>query len=214
MLKRKKKEQIKNGSMDSVDIAQNQAEETKSEMKLYILCDNPTNKFKQYIENSGICADKIYESIEQARNELLLEYDTYRLVIVDTGTGKYSGVAQRRDIVDLLGMMDKDCKTSLFYTDEALKQDIRQNTSRDGRISITRYEGTPDLVLEIMRIGERYRGKYKADTKETYERNLKPLDIEGAEKFRYRSSLVSTEDIRESMNSDSNDYIKSYNDFI
>lgn len=187
----------------------------KPEMKLFILCDSVPNKFMRYIEESGMHVDEVYNNIEQARDELLLEYETYRILIVDTGTGKFSGVSQRRDIVDLLGIMDEECRASLFYTDEALRQEIRQGTAKAGKkIVIYKYKGTADMILETMRLGEKYQGSYKARTSEIEEKQTKVITEDDIDKFRYRNKLMPVNELVYSMARENFETIKSYNDYI
>lgn len=181
---------------------------------LYILIDKATNKFKKYIEDCGINATYVYDSIDAARDELFLEYDGYRLAIIDTGTGKFSGVAQRKDLIDLLGIMDDECKASLFYTDDALRQEVKHSTSKMNKdITIQKYRGTTDVVIELMKLGEKYSGSYKADVSETSdERGATVVQADGTEKFMYRHPLDDIKEMCDGIANSEYGEVKSYED--
>ena len=181
---------------------------------LYILIDKDTNKFKKYIEDCGINATYVYDSIDAARDELFLEYDGYRLAIIDTGTGKFSGVAQRKDLIDLLGIMDDECKASLFYTDDALRQEVKHSTSKMNKdITIQKYRGTTDVVIELMKLGEKYSGGYKANISETPdERGATVMQADGTEKFMYRHHLYGIKEMCDGIANSEYGEVKSYED--
>lgn len=188
-------------------------ENTDKELDLFILCDNATNKFKEYIQETEIGAATVYSDIDKARDELMLEFDAYRLVIVDTGTGKFSGIAQRIDIVDILGMMDDGCTASIFYTDEALRADIKQHIGKNtNKIGMTRYNGTADMILEITRLGEKYTGKYKAEHEEVKEHNIIVRKSKANDRFLYGSKLIEHKEIASSIHD--GEEIKSFNDYL
>ena len=197
----------------------NIAEETQelqidNSTSLYILIDKATNKFKKYIEDCGINATYVYDSIDAARDELFLEYDGYRLAIVDTGTGKFSGVAQRKDLIDLLGIMDDGCRASLFYTDDALRQEVKHSTSRMNKdITIQKYRGTADVVIELMKLGEKYNGNYKADISDTSDGTVGlVVKADGTEKFMYRHPLEDVKEICSGIANSGYGEVKSYED--
>lgn len=210
----KKKEKAEQNIEESSTVEETQELHIDNSTSLYILIDKATNKFKKYIEDCGINATYVYDSIDEARDELFLEYDGYRLAIIDTGTGKFSGVAQRKDLIDLLGIMDDGCRASLFYTDDALGQEVKHSTSRMNKdITIQKYRGTADVVIELMKLGEKYNGSYKADISETSdERGGAVVKADGTEKFMYRHPL---DDVKEMCNGIANsEYVevKSYED--
>lgn len=197
----------------------NIAEETQelqidNSTSLYILIDKATNKFKKYIEDCGINATYVYDSIDAARDELFLEYDGYRLAIVDTGTGKFSGVAQRKDLIDLLGIMDDGCRASLFYTDDALRQEVKHSTSRMNKdVTIQKYRGTADVVIELMKLGEKYNGNYKADISDTSDgTGGLVVKADGTEKFMYRHPLEDVKEICSGIANSGYGEVKSYED--
>lgn len=208
----KASKELENGDKYTEDTEDNR-DSTIKNVNLFILCDNATNKFKEYIEETEIGAIQVYSSIDKARDELMLEFDEYRIVIVDTGTGKFSGIAQRRDIVDILGMMDDGCTASIFYTDEALRSDIKQHMGKNiGKVSMTRYNGTADMILELTKLGEKYTGKYKADYNETKEHNILVRRSKANERFAYGAKPIGYEEIVINIH-DGKD-IKSFNDYV
>lgn len=183
---------------------------------LYVICDKATNKFKQYISNSGLQVTNVFDTIEEVRDELLLQYDPYRLVIVDTGTGKFIGVEQRKALADMIGIMEDDCFASVFYTDDILRTEVKHAIGRkEKKIHWVKYSGTADIILELSRLGEKYIGGYKADTVEYKDCTLREKSVsKDREKFTYRRELCSADEIREQIFSEEHGSIAMYEDYV
>jgi hypothetical protein len=195
----------------NLEVTQNKEEP----IELYILCDKVTNKFKEYLEASGIKVKNIYNNTYDVRNELLLEYSDYRLAIVDTGTGKFSGVAQRKELIDTIGIMDENGRVSLFYTDEALKQEIKHALPKVFKVMHTRkYEGTADLIFELARLNEEYTGGYKVHKEDNTESTKRVPMEKDVDKFKYRHNLMAIGEFTQNISSEENGLVKSFSEYL
>lgn len=120
-------------------------------LELYLLIDNEKEKFNKYMREVGMPVKERFTEIEEADDVMLLADNKYRMVIVDTGTGKFTGVKARKKIADLVGMVDDDIRISVFYSDEALKHEIQNAIGKKKfkQIQCERYNGTVDMVKKV-----------------------------------------------------------------
>lgn len=196
----------------------------KKERLLYIVSDRVSRRFKEYVVDVGLNVEDIFSELESARDSMLLQFEDYRMVIVDTGTGKFTSVTARKELIDMIGIMDEQTSVSIFYTDEALKSEAKVQLGKKYKgIHWCKYEGTPKMVAEIMKLGEDYIGKecniggidrqieerFKGDEVHT---------LAGDEKFRYRRELMGVSDIVENTiggeGDDNEDLLRVYEEVV
>lgn len=174
------------------------------ERALYIVTDRKTDKLMKYIDSVGLNVTKVYESITDARNELLLEFDPYRVVVVDTGTGKFTNVSSRKELMDMVGIMDEEARVSIIYTESALKSEAKSILGRRYKeIHWERYKGTPNVVTDIVKLKEIYKQcKRQEEISVNSEKEMSYIGMkqkirQGTEKFNYLNELVSVDELVE-----------------
>lgn len=128
---------------------------------LYIICDKEVPGLLNYIRELGVKATEIFYSINDARNELLAVFDSYRLVVIDTGTGRFTGTTTRAELLDIIGMYGEDNKVTVFYTDDSLKIDGQKLFSKGkSHLDWYKYASTIGVVTTIMQYEEVYKEGY------------------------------------------------------
>lgn len=140
-------------------VEKQQLQETKQETKqeklqdiiLYIIIDKSTSDMLDYFRGYGLNVARIFNNIDDAKNEIMMQIDPCRIVIVDTGTGRFSVMGARKSLIDLLGLGDEDNKISIFYTDSVIKEDISMSEQVDNKqIDWIKYRSTVDILATLL----------------------------------------------------------------
>lgn len=131
--------------------------ETDKELILYILTDRHTSNMVNYLRSNGVQVSKIFNNIKEAGDQLMFEMNPCRLVVVDTGLGKFTGVASRKEVIDVLSMVDEDHFMTVFYTDKFLKNEVRDSVEVDYKeITWYKYKSTADLAARLLLSKEKF----------------------------------------------------------
>lgn len=118
---------------------------------LHFVIDKSTSDMLDYFRGYGVNVSRIFNNIEEAKNEILMQINPCRIVIVDTGTGRFSLMGARKALVDLLGIGDEDNKISVFYTDSVIKDDISMAEEVDNKqIDWIKYRSTADILATLL----------------------------------------------------------------
>lgn len=132
------------------DIQEQEPEIQVQDVVLYIIIDRKIHGLLGYFRNYGVNVSKIFTDIAEARNTMLMQTELSRLVVIDTGTGKFTNMASRRELVDLMGICDEDTKISVFYTDSVIKSEISSAAEVDDKhIDWSKYKSTA-VVLALL----------------------------------------------------------------
>lgn len=152
------------------EAATNEAEEQK-EMVLYVISDKDTNDLLTFMRECGLVVDRIFETIEDLKNALLFLDIPCRIVVIDSGSSKFSSISMRKELIDLLGIADEQNKISIYYTDNSIKSDAVSTLGKKHKdIDWAVYENTTSIIATLMTNGERY--VYD------YEDNIEMLDLQ------------------------------------
>lgn len=131
--------------------------ESVKELVLYVVTDRLMPNLQNYFRSSGVKVSKVFNDIKEAGDQLMFEMDPCRLVIIDTGLGKFTGVASRKDVIDVLSMVDDEHYMSVFYTDKFLKNEVKDSTEVDYKeINWYKYKSTADTVARLLLSKEKY----------------------------------------------------------
>jgi len=125
----------------------------KEKTALYILLDAPKLGLVQYMRENGIEVKGLYYDIIEANYAFMLEETNARIIVIDTGTGLFSKVANREEIISLLGMCEGNKKGIVFYTDTALKTAIFKTLPK---IKLVSYISTLGIVKALREFNEEY----------------------------------------------------------
>ena len=123
----------------------------KQDVVLYIIADRKIHGMLQYFRDYGVNVSKIFTDIEEARNTMLMQTELSRLVVIDTGTGRFTNMASRRDLVDLMGICDEETKISIFYTDSVIRTEINSAAEVDDKhIEWFKYKSTAVVLANLL----------------------------------------------------------------
>lgn len=141
-----------------------EVEKVEEDMVLYLLIDRPVRGLMEYIRCLGINLSNIFNSIHDIRNAVLMQSNKCRIVVADTGMGKFTSTKNREELTDMLGICDENTRISVFYTDSIIKTDTIRELGK-GKIDIDwfKYKGTVYMVADIMEYGEKYILDYDSD---------------------------------------------------
>jgi hypothetical protein len=80
-----------------------------------------------------------------------MQVEPSRIIIVDTGSGKFTNMSARKALVDLMGICDEDTKISVFYTDSVIKSEVNNSYEVEGKkIEWYKYRSTADIVATML----------------------------------------------------------------
>lgn len=137
--------------------AQQEVPIEKPKMMLYLVIDKPVEGLLDYFRMSGVNVSNIYSDIGEAKNEVIMQSDPLRIVIVDTGLGKFTTTTMRAELIDMMGISDDQNRTTVFYTDSALKVDTLHTLGKSGKdIDWFKYQSTALVVATLLSYNEDY----------------------------------------------------------
>lgn len=130
---------------------QDEAEKPK-DLILYIIMDKSNNALLQYYRECGINVSKIFTNINSAKDTLLMQVDPVKILVIDTGTGRFSAMGSRKELIDLMGICDEDARISVYYTDTVIKSEVEYNESFENRdIHWHKFRSNADVVAHLLR---------------------------------------------------------------
>lgn len=136
-------------------ISENDTTENIEKLKdliLYIIMDKSNPSTLQYYRECGINVSKIFTNINDAKDTLLMQINPVKILIVDTGTGRFSAMGSRKELLDLMGICDEDARISVYYTDTVIKSEVEYNESFEERnIHWHRFKSNTDVVAHLLR---------------------------------------------------------------
>lgn len=221
---KKNKNQIDNADLENFDniepsdfdniksddkVNNNNTIENKQSYTLYIVIDKAVDGLIEYFHGFGIEVSKVFNNIEQARDDLLIQSNKTRLVFIETGSGKFANMHARSCIVDLLGIIDDDIRISMFYTDSIIKSDVEYAKGINMRsIDWMKYRTTVEVLAYLIKLNSDEHYKYDKDI-EIKEDNNVDLDIYGLLDNKYNDTdiggvQISMQDIEANMLNENN----------
>ena len=137
--------------MASEDDITEDAEKPK-DLILYIIMDKSNPSTLQYYRECGVNVSKIFTNINDAKDTLLMQINPVKILIVDTGTGRFSAMGSRKELLDLMGICDEDARISVYYTDTVIKSEVEYNESFEERnIHWHRFKSNTDVVAHLLK---------------------------------------------------------------
>lgn len=119
---------------------------------LYIIMDKSNPSTLQYYRECGVNVSKIFTNINDAKDTLLMQINPVKILIVDTGTGRFSAMGSRKELLDLMGICDEDARISVYYTDTVIKSEVEYNESFEERnIHWHKFKSNTDVVAHLLR---------------------------------------------------------------
>lgn len=139
--------------LDDKDIQteNNNIEDIVKDKLLYIVTDRYTPQLLDYARECGLNVTNIYDSIDIIRDIRLMQFEPARIVIIDSGTGKFVTPTIRKDLVDLVGMNDADNCFTVFYTDTLIKSSAQSEVGKDSEfIEWFKYNNTVSCIATVL----------------------------------------------------------------
>lgn len=143
------------------------AEVIEKQYVLYVITDRKNPHMLQYMRQLGLDVTRIFTNINDAKDTLLMQVNPAKIVIIDTGTGRFSTIGQRKELIDLMGIADDEAKISVYQTDSVLRSEIKYNDAFDSKdIHWHTYRSTADVVAHLLNNKGREKYIFDADDKE------------------------------------------------
>lgn len=159
LFKKRKKLDGKEDKIDSINESSDNIDNTSEVKVLYVLMERDIKGFDIYAKEHGLPITKCFTSVDDARLSLLLEVRPTRLIIIESGLGKFTNTLTRKEIIDLIGMCDSaDKVVSVFYTNSILKTDTISALGKRKSTQLVwyKYVNTYDVIKEILKLKEKY----------------------------------------------------------
>lgn len=132
-------------------------DEPKKDLVLYIIIDKKIPGLIGYMRSFGLNVTAIFDSVDEARGHLLMQAAPTRVVVVDTGSGKFMTTMIRNDIIDMLGVNGEDSLFTVFYSDSSLKSDAISTLGKEAKpIEWIRFTTTSVVVATMLSHHENY----------------------------------------------------------
>ena len=179
------KQRIKDQAKQQAQLEKQQAKEEVARAKqrdkiLYIVIDKPVPGILNYLRESGLKVSKLFSDIGRAKNAVLMQDEPLRIVVIDTGVGAFTTTTMRKEMIDMLGMLDEENQISVFYTDSALKVDTLRTLGKSGKeIDWNQYKSTSIVAATILSYNENYKYDSMCDKDEHSESSDDILNFKG-----------------------------------
>lgn len=130
----------------------------KQKVSLFVLTDKLTPHMMEFARDSGLAVSNIFTSVDDLKSLLMTTFGVTRIVVVDSGTGRFVAPATRKDLIDAIGMADEDVKFTVFYTSNLLKEDAKNTlTDNSDNVEWVPYKCTSVCVaVMLMHKAEEY----------------------------------------------------------
>lgn len=130
----------------------------KQKVSLFVLTDKLTPHMMEFARDSGLAVSNIFTSVDDLKSLLMTTFGVTRIVVVDSGTGRFVAPATRKDLIDAIGMADDDVKFTVFYTSNLLKEDAKNTlTDNSSNVEWVPYKCTSVCVaVMLMHKAEEY----------------------------------------------------------
>lgn len=139
-----------------------QEEEIKQEEKqkayiLYMVTDRVQPGIVRYFRENGVNVSNIYSKIDEVRDVILMQSEPCRLIVADTGLGRFINTRSRKELIDMLGICDENNRITVFYTDNLIKHEYERELG-DSELNIDwiKYINTPSIVAQMLSYKEKY----------------------------------------------------------
>ena len=182
---------------ETIDSEGEMRSSNKKNYILYIIADRTFNGMLSYFRYYGVKVTKIFDSIQDATNTLLMQVEPCKVVIIDSGTGKFTSVSSRQALIELLSISDESNRTAVFYTDSVIKAEAKQNLISESRdITWHKYKTTADVAAILLQNLKKETYVYDIKDEEKIDRSEELLDFRGAQFNHIESMDIGIQNLR------------------
>ena len=145
-------------------------------LDLYLVSDKAVPGLLEYLNDCGLAVTDIFDGVEPLKNTLLLQSSRARIVIIDSGTGRFISPNVRKELVDIIGMNDENLQFTIFYTDNILKSTTIQELGKMGKeLEWVKYSSTVVVAAYLLMKHEKYNIRRKAMSDAEYSQKTDSL---------------------------------------
>lgn len=124
---------------------------SENQYYIYVIIDKDISGITTYFRDYGINVSKVFTNIEAARNTIIMQTEPTKIVVVDTGSGKFASMAARKSLIDLIGIGDENSKITVFYSDTIIKNEVSYAKEvNDKDIKWIKYLSTPQVLATLL----------------------------------------------------------------
>lgn len=130
--------------------------EVNDDVVLLMLVEKELPDMRMFFHDKGFDISELYTDIEEAKIGMLMQSGICRLIVVESGRGKFTTTSMREEVKDLLGMCDgMNKRVTVFYTDSLLKTDNTSKLKRS-KVNWEQYKGTQYIIDTLGTYKEKY----------------------------------------------------------
>lgn len=152
----------------NINDEQTEEAEKPRDLILYIIIDKANPAMLQYYRECGVNVSKIFTNINDAKDTLLMQVDPVKILIIDTGTGRFSAMGSRKELLDLMGICDEDAMISVFLTDTVIKSEVEYNESFETKkIHWYKFKSNTDVIAKLLQAKDKENYIYDDNDKDS-----------------------------------------------
>lgn len=152
----------------NIDSEQTEETDKPRDLILYIIIDKANPAMLQYYRECGVNVSKIFTNINDAKDTLLMQVDPVKILIIDTGTGRFSAMGSRKELLDLMGICDADARISVFLTDTVIKSEVEYNESFETKkIHWYKFKSNTDVIAKLLQAKDKENYVYDDNDKDS-----------------------------------------------
>lgn len=140
-------------SEDIVNVEGTQTKtETKGKIALYVLCDDKHIVIHNYMNNNNMFPYVVSSEIAEVNKYYVMDQDDCALMVIEAGTGKFSGTVARKQLIELIGARDDSIGkiAIVFYSDSAIKADTERKLGKNPKaVEWVKYTGLGPAIEYI-----------------------------------------------------------------
>lgn len=161
---------------DNTYDSDNYSSASNDSLDLYLVSDKAVPGLLEYLNDCGLAVTDIFDGVEPLKNTLLLQSSRARIVIIDSGTGRFISPNVRKELVDIIGMNDENLQFTIFYTDNILKSTTIQELGKMGKeLEWVKYSSTVVVAAYLLMKHEKYNIRRKAMSDAEYSQKVDSL---------------------------------------
>lgn len=148
---------------------------------LYLIADKTYPGMLSYFRHYGSKVTRIFNNIKEAKDSLIMQIEPCKIVIIDSGTGKFTSMSARKSLMELLSISDDDNRIAIFYTDSVIMSEAK-NTAvvEDKDITWHKYRTTADVLATLLQNLKKENYIYDIKDHEEVDKSERLLQFTGA----------------------------------
>lgn len=160
----------------------------KREYVLYIVTDKQAEGLLSYFRYYGCKVSKVFTSIKDASEAVVMSMTPCKVVVIETGRGKFTSVSNRKNLMEVLslgaeantGDDDYNNEVEIFYTDSIVKAEAKNSVEFDYRkLKWHNYSTTAVVLATLLQELKEETYVYEYEDKEEIDRSDALIEFKG-----------------------------------